>query len=35
MGYYENIQNKAWKNIYRVIITVQRVICYICASALP
>lgn len=35
MGYYENIQNKAWKNIYRVIVAVQRVICYICAIALP
>lgn len=35
MGYYENIQNKTWKNIYRVIITVQRVICYACAIALP
>lgn len=35
MEYYENIQNKAWKTIYRVIITVQRFICYICAVALP
>lgn len=35
MGYYENIQNKAWKNVYRVIITVQRAICYLCAIALP
>ena len=35
MGYYENIQNKAWKGIYRVIISVQRFVCYICAIALP
>ena len=35
MGYYENIQNKAWKKVYWVIITVQRLVCYICAIALP
>ena len=35
MGYYENIQNKTWKGIYRVIISVQRFVCYICAIALP
>lgn len=35
MEYYETISNKAWKNIYRVIISIQRFICYVCAIALP
>lgn len=35
MDYCESIQNPVWKNIYRVIITVQRLVCYVCAIALP
>ncbi|KAF5063324.1 Tripartite ATP-independent periplasmic transporter, DctQ component [anaerobic digester metagenome] len=35
MDYCESIQNPVWKNIYRVIITVQRLMCYVCAIALP
>lgn len=35
MEYYESIQNKTWRTIYRGIITVQRLVCYVCAIALP
>lgn len=35
MEYYEKISNKAWRAVYRGIISIQRVICYICAIALP
>lgn len=35
MEYCEQIKNKPFRAIYRGIITVQRVICYICAIALP
>ena len=35
MEYYDHIQNKVWKNIYRGIVTIQRFICYACAIILP
>lgn len=35
MEYYEKISNPAFKAIYRVIISAQRLICYICAIAIP
>lgn len=35
MEYYEHIENKIWRNVYYIIIFVQRFICYACAIALP
>lgn len=35
MEYYENIRNPVFKVIYRTIRSIQRMICYICAIALP
>lgn len=35
MEYSENIKNPIFKAIYRVIVTIQRLICYVCAIALP
>ena len=35
MSYYDRVQNKAFKAIYRVIISVQRFVCYFCAISLP
>ncbi len=35
MEYYKSIKTPALRRIYRVIIAVQRFICYICAIALP
>ncbi len=35
MEYYESIKTPVLRTIYKSIITVQRFICYICATALP
>lgn len=35
MEYYEHIDNKIWRNIYYIIVCVQRFVCYVCAIALP
>lgn len=35
MEYYESIKTPVLKMIYRMIIAAQRIICYICAMALP
>lgn len=35
MNYYDRIQNKAFKAVYKGIISVQRFICYACAIMIP
>lgn len=35
MEYCKNIRNPVFKAIYRVIVMMQRLICYVCAIALP
>lgn len=35
MEYYEGIRSPVFRTVYRILITIQRLVCYVCAIALP